>query len=32
VGIVVLEAKSIDETYYPALSRGAPVAETSPTT
>jgi capsular exopolysaccharide synthesis family protein len=33
VGIVVLEPKTVDETYYPALSQGsAPVAETSATT
>jgi capsular exopolysaccharide synthesis family protein len=31
VGFVLLEPKTIDQTYYPALSRGAPqVADTSP--
>jgi receptor protein-tyrosine kinase len=32
VGIVLIEPKTVDQTYYPALSRGTPVAETSPQT
>jgi capsular exopolysaccharide synthesis family protein len=32
VGIVLLEPKTVDQTYYPAMSRGTPVAETTPST
>jgi receptor protein-tyrosine kinase len=30
VGVVLLEPRTIDETYYPALSRSGPVAEATP--